>query len=124
MGAEENCSKVLVIGIPEVVIDMLVHDGEDALVGVSKVFIELGSFELAWNISEVEHIHWYVQHRHANFAPNQAQKKFEDWVFERYTVLQGERNMSFITSVKLPVQEGNNTVLICSLDGNEQDKLQ
>ena len=57
MGAEENYSKVLVIGIPEVANGMLVHDGEDALAVVSKVFIELGSFELAWNISEVEHIH-------------------------------------------------------------------
>ena len=33
MGAEENYSKVLVIGIPEVANGMLVHDGEDALVG-------------------------------------------------------------------------------------------
>ena len=49
MGAEENYSKVLVTGIPEVANGMLVHDGEDALAVVSKVFIELGSFELARN---------------------------------------------------------------------------
>jgi hypothetical protein len=34
----------------EAVIDMLAKDGEDALAMVSKVFNQLGSFELAWNI--------------------------------------------------------------------------
>lgn len=47
LATEENWRKVLVTA--EAVIGMLAKDGEDALAMVSKVFNQLGSFELAWN---------------------------------------------------------------------------
>jgi hypothetical protein len=47
LAPEENWRKVLATA--EAVIGMLAKDGEDALAMVSKVFNQLGSFELAWN---------------------------------------------------------------------------